>query len=213
MGGIQGPVWSSLLIIGVVAAIAGSGVVAVFTDVEHSVQNVLEGGSLDLKLDGGDGATTFSVSNAAPGATGRGSTTLSNLGSLTGELSARIDEDDIRNAPGVTYEEEPRPDEGEMGQVAEMFLFIDANRNGLFDGNDTGLSAVRLDGSTDCVRYAPPQPLYSKIDDYAGCTWPDLAEMGPDVDFVSQWRVPSDAGNETMGDQVFVRFDFVLDGV
>lgn len=211
MGGMRGPLWTSLAVIGLIGAVAGSGVFAVMSDVESSAQNVLQGGSIDLKTDGGDGTTTFSARDVGPGDLGNGTTLLSNVGSNPGELTAKIEEGDITNAPGVTYESEPTPDEGEMGQYAEMALYIDANRNGVFDGNDTGLSAAQVDTLSDeCLQYGAGEKLFDPIDDYEGCSWPDVARLGPDVGFVADWRMPAGHGNETQGDQVFVEFTFVL---
>lgn len=211
MGGMRGPLWSSLVVIGLIGAVVGSGVFAVMSDVESSAQNVLQGGSVDLKTDGGDGTTTFSARDVGEGDLGNGTTRLSNVGSNPGDLTVKIEDGDIRNAPGVTYESEPRPDEGEMGQYAEMALFIDRDRDGVFDGNDTGLSSARVDAlSGECLQYGAPDKLFDPIDDYEGCSWPDVERLGPDVDFLVDWRMPEGHGNETQGDQVFVEFTYVL---
>lgn len=214
MGGRRRTLWSSLLVIGTITAVAGSGVFAIISDGELSGQNRLRGGSIDLRLDGGDGSTTFRVEDSGPGKSGSGKTRLSNVGSNDGGLTAKIEEGGITNAPGMTYESEPTPDEGELGQVAEMWLFLDRNRNGIFDGNDSGLSSTPVDAVSDeCVQYAPPSPIWDTFDSYEGCVWSDLATLGPDADFVVHWRIPDDAGNEIQGDQVYVSFTFRLDQV
>lgn len=210
MGARRRTLWSSLLVIGVVVAVAGSGVFAVFSDSEGSFQNILGGGSLDLRLDGGDGSTTFSVSEADSGQSGRGVTELSNVGSNPGILTAAIKNGSVTNAPGVTYESEPQPDNGELGGVAEMAIFIDENRNGIFDGSDIGLGSEAVDPSGECFQYAPTTKMFDTFDSYETCRWSDLTELGPDVDFVVDWTIPQDAGNEIQGDQVFVKFTFTL---
>lgn len=214
MGAGRRTLWSSLLVVGLVAAVAGSGVFAVLTDLEVSDQNTLRSGSIDLKLDGGDGATTFAVRDAQHGQEGRGTTRLSNVGRNDGTLNIGVKDGDITNAPGITYESEPTPDRGEMGQVAEMAIFVDMDRDGAFDGQDIGLSAVPITNEPgECVQYTPSTALFEKIDEYEGCAWSDLATLGPDVDFVVLWRIPHDAGNEVQGDQVFVRYTFELNQV
>lgn len=215
MGTGRRTLWSSLLTVGLVIAVAGSGVFAVVFDVEESSQNTVRGGSVDLKLDGGDGATTFIVRDGGPGEEGQGTTRLSNVGANDGTLHIAVKEGDVRNAPGVTYESEPTPDRGEMGQVAEMAIFVDVNRNGAFDAGDVGLSAVPiLNDPGECVQYSPSDPMYEKVDDYEACDWSDVATMGPDLDFVVLWRIPDDCGDrdcrEIQGDQVYVTYTFEL---
>lgn len=215
MNGKTKALLSSALVIGMVAAVAGSGVFAAIRDVESSRQNVLEGGSLDLKTDGGDGTTTFAVRDVKPcphpRCEGEGRDLLENIGENPGELSISVPE--VTNAPGVTFEPEPRPDEGELGANAEIFIYLDENNDGEFNGNDTGLSATVVDESTnECWQYAPVDKEYSTINSYEGCQWTNVTEMTPGEQdgFEVQWRIPEDTGSEIMDDQVFTKFGFEL---
>ena len=73
----------ALLLLGAI----GGATFAYFSDTESSTNNALTAGTLDLNIDGGNVAvTTLSVSAAAPGDSGSGSSTLSNVGSMVGEL-------------------------------------------------------------------------------------------------------------------------------
>ncbi len=70
-----------------VVVLVGGGTWAYFSDTESSASNSLVAGTMDLNIDGGDTAvTTFSVTSAAPGDSGNGSSTLANVGSMSGEL-------------------------------------------------------------------------------------------------------------------------------
>lgn len=213
MNGKTKALLSSALVIGMVAAVAGSGVFAAIRDVESSRQNVLEGGSLDLKTDGGDGTTTFAVRDVKPcphpRCEGEGRDILENIGENPGELSISVPE--VTNAPGVTFEPEPRPDEGELGANAEIAIYLDENNDGEFNGNDTGLSAQRVD-DPECWQYAPVTLQFDTINSYEGCQWTNVTELTPGEQdgFEVHWRVPSDTGSEIMDDQVFTKFGFEL---
>lgn len=213
MNGKTKALLSSALVIGMVAAVAGSGVFAAIRDVESSRQNVLEGGSLDLKTDGGDGTTTFAVRDVKPcphpRCEGEGRDVIVNIGENPGELSISVPE--VSNAPGVTFEPEPRPDEGELGANAEIAIFLDEDNNGEFDGTDTGLSSQVID-DPECWQYTPPVLNFSTVNSYEDCQWTNVTELTPGTEkgFEVHWRVPGDTGSEIMDDQVFTKFKFDL---
>lgn len=216
---------TSVLAMGMVAAVAGSGVFALISDVEVSDQNVLQAGSLDLKTDGGDGTTTFAVRDVKPTFEGRGADVLINIGKNPGNLTIEIKDGDIINAPGITFEPEPLPDHGELGAAAEMAIYVDVDNDGDPGAGDVGLSSVSLDPlfSDECVQYVPVTLIFDKINNYEGCKWSDVTTLQPgahteaDEDnpaaqrFVVHWEVPEDVGSEIMDDQVFVKFTFRLD--
>lgn len=60
-------IWTSVLVVGLVAALAGIGTYALFTDTASSAGNTLAAGVLDLKVDGSDTMVPMSMDNLAPG--------------------------------------------------------------------------------------------------------------------------------------------------
>lgn len=79
---------TSLLMIGVVAAMVGAGTWAYFSDTETSVSNSFAAGTLDLKLTGGTAAgdgvidTWTTPTDWAPGLTATGTLTMDNVGTI-----------------------------------------------------------------------------------------------------------------------------------
>ncbi|MBU3967161.1 MAG: M73 family metallopeptidase [Euryarchaeota archaeon] len=97
---------TSLLMIGVVAAMAGAATWANFSDIETSTGNTFTAGTLDLvgqvtQVHSGSGTTTvynpggganfyWTVSNIAPGSAGTDVWTLTNGGSIPGNLTIAL---------------------------------------------------------------------------------------------------------------------------
>lgn len=81
----------SLLVLGVVATVAGAGTWAAFSDTETSTGNTLTAGTLDLEVGGVGASLPFSVGNVYPLATGEiGTINAKNAGSINGKLSLSI---------------------------------------------------------------------------------------------------------------------------
>ena len=129
--------------IALVAALIGGGVYAWFSDTEQSTNNSIAAGTLDLNVDGGNVAvTTFSETNRAPNDSGSGSTTLANVGSLSGELD--IATSAVTNTPGgggTEYE----GGAGELGANTELAAYIDVDQSAAWSAGDIGLKS---DGTT-----------------------------------------------------------------
>jgi predicted ribosomally synthesized peptide with SipW-like signal peptide len=189
-----------LLIIGMV----GAGTYAYFSDTESSTGNTLTAGTLDLNIDGGDTAvTTFTAGDVAPGDSGNGSSTLTNIGSITGELD--IDTSAVSNTPGVGGEF--GGGSGELGASAQIAMYLDVDQSGGWTSGDIGLQS---DGTT----YSFPTSLnYDEIDDYASETWDAVETMAASVsdDIIVNWQVPTGAGNEIQGDSVSFDITFTLE--
>lgn len=77
-----------------VAALVGIGVYAEFTDVEKSTQNRFTAGTLNLTVDGKEGAQVpvyITENNLKPGDSGNVSMTLANVGSVDGVAKFSVD--------------------------------------------------------------------------------------------------------------------------
>jgi spore coat-associated protein N len=193
---------AALLLLGVI----GGATFAYFSDTESSTNNSLTAGTLDLNIDGGNVAVnTFSVSAVAPGDSGSGSSTLSNVGSMAGELD--ISTSAVTNTPGsggTEYE----GGSGELGAVAQIAMYLDIDQSGDWNAGDVGLMS---DGTT----YASPTPLdYDVIDNYASESWNEvitaMAVSAAD-DIIVLWQVPTTADNTIQGDSVSFDITFVLE--
>ena len=192
----------ALLLLGAI----GGATFAYFSDTESSTNNALTAGTLDLNIDGGNVAvTTLSVSAAAPGDSGSGSSTLSNVGSMVGELD--IATSAVTNTPGsggTEYE----GGSGELGAVAQIAMYLDIDQSGTWNAGDVGLQS---DGTT----YTSPTALdYDVIDNYASESWDAVvAAMAVSAadDIIVLWQVPTSAGNSIQGDTVSFDISFVLE--
>jgi spore coat-associated protein N len=193
---------AALLLLGVI----GGATFAYFSDTESSTNNSLTAGTLDLNIDGGNVAVnTFSVSAVAPGDSGSGSSTLSNVGSMAGELD--ISTSAVTNTPGsggTEYE----GGSGELGAVAQIAMYLDIDQSGDWNAGDVGLMS---DGTT----YASPTPLdYDVIDNYASESWNEvitaMAVSAAD-DIIVLWQVPTTADNTIQGDSVSFDITFILE--
>ncbi len=198
---ILGLTISALLVIGAV----GGGTYAFFTDTESSPNNTLTAGTLDLNIDGGDiGVTTLSVGNVAPGDSGGDNSTLTNSGSLSGELD--ISTSAAANTPGGgggEYE----GGSGELGASANITMFIDVDQDSAWSSGDIGLKS-------DNTTYSHPTALaYDTIDNFASKSWNAVETMVATAsdDFTVLWEIPTDVDNTIQGDSVSVNVTFVLE--
>jgi spore coat-associated protein N len=199
---ITGLIITALLIIGLI----GGGTYAYFSDTESSEDNTLTAGTLDLNIRGGDTAVaTLTVSDVAPGDSGSANDTLSNVGSMDGELD--IATSAVTNTPGsggTQYE----GGSGELGASAQIALYLDIDQSGGATAGDVGLKS-------DATTYDPTGGLdYDEIDDYASLSWDAvIATMvaGATDDIMILWQVPTGAGNEIQGDSVSFDINFTLE--
>ena len=198
---ILGLTIAALLVIGTVSG----GTWAYFTDTEQSVNNSLTAGTLDLNIDGGDVAvTTFNAGAVAPGDSGDGGSTLSNTGSMAGELDITFSA--ITNTGGSSGEYGDGV--GNLCASAEIAVFVDVDQSTQWSSGDIGLKS---DGTT----YNWPTPLdYATINSYDSVSYNAvIASMATSAadDFRVQWRVPDTAGNNIQGDSVSFDVTFVLE--
>jgi spore coat-associated protein N len=190
-----------LVIIGLVSA----GTYAYFSDTESSTNNVLTAGTLDLNINGGNVAvTTFTASGVAPGDSGSGSSTLTNVGTIAGELDVATSAvTNTAGAGGTEYE----GGSGELGANAQIAMYIDLDQSGSWNAGDIGLQS---NGTT----YSFPTALnYDVINNYASKTWNAVETMAAAAadNIVVNWQVPAGTGNDIQGDSVRFDISFILE--
>jgi predicted ribosomally synthesized peptide with SipW-like signal peptide len=126
----------AILLVGVLAF----GAVAYFSDTEASTGNTFTAGTLDLNIDGqNSNVVKFNVNKMKPDDQPHGSFMLKNVGNLAGYL-------DIEGITVVNLENDlldpeteagdTSADVGELGQLVNIRLFIDYNKDGWISTGD-----------------------------------------------------------------------------
>jgi spore coat-associated protein N len=190
----------------VTIALIGGSTWAYFSDVESSTNNSLTAGVLDLNIDGDNEAvTTFSVTGKAPGDSGNGSSTLTNVGDFGGELDITFST--ITNVAGTVGEYQGGAD---LGGVAEMAVYLDINQSASWDTGDIGLKSSDNSHFTNSGSI----PLdWAVINDYGSKKFDAVETMAADAadDLVLEWRIPTEAGNSIQGDSVSCNVTITLE--
>jgi len=201
----------SLMAIALVIGLVGAGAFAYFSDTETSTGNTFTAGSLDLVLGPGT-PVPFSVSNLAPGDAGNGKFTLTNTGSLPGELDVKfanflqfensLTEPEL-NPPWGTHDYEAGPNAGELNFFLGFVSFVDVDQDGVFDQGLDPLLDIQLVYNG---QQAPFPGFWGGDFHYAGMSsnligWDDVMTLQPNqsVDVVILWQWPGaqavDEGN------------------
>jgi predicted ribosomally synthesized peptide with SipW-like signal peptide len=126
----------SVMVIGLVAALAGAGLYALFNDTETSGENTFQAGTLDLEAGGPGFSQPITVSDMKPGdsapSTGYYKWVLKNAGSIPGKLSVTFniisDDENGENEPEEAAEEEsygylgarPKLGDPDYGELSEF---------------------------------------------------------------------------------------------
>lgn len=173
----------SLMMVGVVAAAAGAGTFAYFSDTESSNGNTMTAGTLDLNIEGGDSAvTTLSVSDVGPGDSGTASSSISNTGSIDGYVDVEVGS--VNNTEGANPESETDTSgDGEMGGIATATIYVDDDGNLSTTGDQTQVASGTLN-SIQSQDYEVDHSLTA----------------GGSSNLVIDWDVPTSMGNEAQGD-------------
>ena len=172
-----------MMVIGLVAAFAGAGLYAYFSDTETSTGNTFSAGTLDLKVDGKDDPEVpvyFDVRNVKPGDSNSVDIALSNAGSIKGV--AYLNFTNVIDRPGETPEPEPKPDEGELSKYLYIKVIV---------GEDT-------------IAEGPLSELAGRAIGLG------TIEAGRSLRVTIKWSIPEDVGNEIMGDIVTFNIVFGL---
>ncbi len=209
---ILGLMVSAVLVMGLV----GAGTFAFFTDPETSTGNILQAGTLDLNIAGGDADVKMidtSVSNIYPGANATVSSTLANVGSIDGELDITFSS--ITNVGAVGGTSEFADDSGDIGSSVNVTIsvYIDVDQSGSWNTGDIDLEN---DGTSN--PFTNDGILNSgTIDSYGGTTWNNVyggvdqfISLATD-NFTVYWVVTTGAGNDIQGDSATWDMTFTLE--
>lgn len=175
----------SLVIIWLAAAAAGAGTMAYFSDTETSEDNTVGLGTLDLTIDGKNGAatTTIAVDGIRPGQSGQNHSTLSNRGSADGVVDIELGPGE--NLEGVSPASEPDSlGSGELGSRLWIALYL-SDDSTLEPATDTRIAEGTFDEIND-TDYDVDHPLTEGETNY-------LLVTG---------SVPERVGNDLQGDVV-----------
>jgi predicted ribosomally synthesized peptide with SipW-like signal peptide len=125
----------SMMVIGLVATLAGAGLHAYFSDTEKSEGNTFTAGTLNLKVGDADPtAWKITVSNMYPGQSGSESVIVKNDGSLDGRLSISFS-GLVDDENGLTEPESAEGDDTKSGELAEnLHLKITIGGETVFEG-------------------------------------------------------------------------------
>lgn len=156
----------SLLVIGVVAATAGAGTWAAFSDVETSTDNTFTAGTLDLKVEGADAITSVSIENVCPGDSEETEVDVQNYGTISGDLTLNIT--DVVNDGGVYTEAEGTDNTGDLGDNLIIVIEHDSEEkfNGTLSNFNNPLDLGPLDGGEEKdfdVKYIVPEDVGNEI--------------------------------------------------
>jgi predicted ribosomally synthesized peptide with SipW-like signal peptide len=199
----------SLSVIAAVAAIAIGGTVAYFSDTETSQGNTFSAGTLNLTLDGAnENVVKFTVTDAVPGQSGRGTWTVRNVGSIAGYLdleSISVVDDDLNcNEPELAAEiatygtgnQTCGPNGGgELGANMNVTLCVD-NDYSTNPGCGAG-NTVIYNGALNRIASSYNQNL-------------PLAANGGTNYITLDWTIPDGVGNIIQSDRATLNMTFEL---
>ncbi len=192
----------------VTIALIGGSTWAYFSDVESSTNNSLTAGVLDLNIDGyNEAVNTFSVTGKAPGDSGNGFSTLTNVGDFGGELDITFSAITNTGGTGGTQYEDGI---GDLGGVAEMAVYIDVDQSHSWNTDDIGLKSS--DNSHFTNSGATPLD-WAVINNYDSKKFDAVETMAAAAahDLVLEWRIPTTADNSIQGDSVSCNVTITLE--
>jgi predicted ribosomally synthesized peptide with SipW-like signal peptide len=196
----------ALLGVLLVAALAGAGTFAYFSDTETSTGNTFTAGTLDLTLGESEGAPV-NLTNMKPGDTAEGTITVKNVGSLAGSLYATANYVEKDGTQPVEF-----PTNVSADEFAKMLLITKFTADGVSVPNPD----VDGDGRTT---------LYDMVNNTSGVTLSGYPSPGKletwysyDTDMISQEshayhlavQFDPNAGNDYQGDGITLTFYFLL---
>jgi predicted ribosomally synthesized peptide with SipW-like signal peptide len=186
-----------MMLIGLVAALAGAGLHAYFSDTEKSEGNTFTAGTLDLELSAAQGSVVvLNVGPLAPGDSGSNTWIAKNVGSIAGKLSLTVSSI-TNNDNGLTEPEREAGDTtggdggGELGEYLDVVLWVDLNGNGQKDNGEV---------------------LYEGYLNGMAGTYSDVATLGMDesVKIILEWSIDSSVGNIIQSDSASFDITFSL---
>ncbi|ADC65841.1 conserved hypothetical protein [Ferroglobus placidus DSM 10642] len=186
----------SLLVLGVVGILLGSGTLAYFSDTETSEDNYIAAGTLELKLGDGDNTwyddpdiPNYTISDVYPGWSDWVDFYAKNFGSIDGDLYMKVT---YTENSGDNPEAEGSPDDAVLDDYLCVAITVGGSSLNLntYDENNDG-----------CVSLSEIADQYISLGDLAAN---DMVNIRIDV------NIPTDVGNEIQGDTVTVDVEFKL---
>jgi spore coat-associated protein N len=132
----------SILMIGMVAMLAGAGTFAYFVDAEASIGDTTTAGTLDLKINGSDSNVVMFDEIVTKVDSGSNEVTLKNDGSLDGYMDITFSNvvDDENGFFGNEDKFDSTPNDGELAEILHILAYIDENNDNMYDsGTDTSV--------------------------------------------------------------------------
>ncbi len=196
----------SLMIIGVVAVLIGTGTHALFSDTETSTGNTFTAGTLNLQVGAVDPATvTVSIGTIKPTDTGNAATWLiQNMGNINGTLDTTISA--ITNNENTRSEVETAAgdstdDPGELGTLLKVALWMDADKGGAWNSGDYYLKSDGTKVSWQTGESSLPSGAYVILNSYGSKSWSNLQTIAASTQ-AGNFRVDYDFPNGGNGDNV-----------
>lgn len=147
---------------------------------------------VNLEL-GGEGATSWNITNIIPGDSGTKTLTLHNAGSVDGFVSLWVS--NIISSEGTNPESETG-DTGEPGEL-DQYLLLNMSCSGL-DSN------ISLPTTIDNLPQSAYDPDYIKI---------SPLDVGDTITLDWQWELPAGVGNEVQGDSLSFTINYMLEEI
>lgn len=161
--------------IAVTAALAGGASMALFADTEKASENTFAAGTLDLKVDGTNTPVKFEISKLKPLDSGNAKKwIIENDGNLPGILGVTVGT--VTNNEGTPADFEPTPGtEGELGGQLTVAMWVDADKDGVFEENDYYL----IPGATPAVQVYDADTNHTELvyylaNEFGGKAWSKL---------------------------------------
>jgi predicted ribosomally synthesized peptide with SipW-like signal peptide len=190
--------------IGVVGAVIGGGIYAIFSDSETGA-GTFTAGTLNLQVGSADPCTeNVTISNLKPTDTGNAATWLTtNIGSINGILDITLGA--ITNNENTRSEVETAAEDttdvgGELGTLLKVAFWMDTNMDGTWSSSDYYLSSggTKVSWVSDTTL---PSAAYDILNNYAGRSWASLQTVNATAD-AGNVRVEYNYPNGGSGDSV-----------
>jgi predicted ribosomally synthesized peptide with SipW-like signal peptide len=208
----------SMMVIGLVGTVIGSGVFAFFSDTETATGSFTSG-TLNLQVGASDPSTeTLTLSNLKPSDAGTVSSWLvTNIGSINGTLDLALGaitnnentRSEVETAAGDTSD-----DTGELGTLLKLALWMDTNKDGAWSSNDYYLSSAgaKISWSSGSTL---PSAAYDILNNFASKTYTGIQTVNGTADagnFKVEYYFPEGGSvdNVVQSDGCSFNINFVL---
>jgi predicted ribosomally synthesized peptide with SipW-like signal peptide len=209
----------SLMLIGMVCGVIGSGVYALFSDTEASAGNTFTSGTLNLQVGNADPCTQkITLSGLKPTDTGNAASWLTtNIGTINGTLDITLSA--ITNNENTRSEVETAAGDttdvgGELGGLLKVAFWMDTNKDGTWSNGDYYLSS----GATNVTWVSGstlPIAAYDIVNNYGGKGWANVQTVNSTADsgnFRVEYNFPNGGSgdNQAQSDSCVLDIIFVL---